>query len=173
VSALQTGANPQDGNPLCVAGARSGGLPPPVAWCRFRLGARAAHKPVYDSARHSVTRDGSATAAPAPQPNGESNPVGGTNNEAERTLRGAAQARATGRTNKTLQGARRQTILTSVLESLRLYLKTFTLASVLEELKRWWKTGQSCFTTLLKRLNLSVSDRLIINQILPNPTPSG
>jgi len=113
------------------------------------------------------------TAASVPQPNGESNPVGGTNNEAERTLRGAAQARTTGRTNKTLKGARRQTILTSVLESLRLYLKTFRLASVLEELKRWWKIGQSCFTTLLKQLHLSVPDEPIINQILPIPTPSG
>jgi transposase len=114
-----------------------------------------------------------ATAAPTLQPNGESSPVGGTNNEAERTLRGAAQARVTGRTNKTLQGARRQTILTSVLESLRLHLKTFTLPSVLEELKRWWEIGQSCFTTLLKRLDLRVSDKSIIDQILPNPTPSG
>ena len=37
------------------------------------------------------------------------------------------QARDTGRTNKTLVGARRQTIIVSVLESLRLYLPTFTL----------------------------------------------
>ena len=78
------------------------------------------------------------TAQPTEQPNGTTKPVDGTNNEAERTLRGAAQARVTGRTNKTLNGARRQTILTSVLESLRLYLPTFTLSSVLEELKRWW-----------------------------------
>jgi transposase len=113
------------------------------------------------------------TAAPLPQPNGVSHPVGGTNNEAERTLRGAAQARTTGRTNKTLQGARRQTILTSVLESLRLYLKTFTLGSVLEELERWWQRGQSCFTTLLKKLKLSVPEQPIIHQLLPHPTPSG
>jgi hypothetical protein len=113
------------------------------------------------------------TAAPAPQPNGVSNPVGGTNNEAERTLRGAAQARTTGRTNKTLQGARRQTILTSVLESLRLYLKTFTLTSVLAELERWWTSGQSCFTTLLKKLKLRLPAKPLIHQILPQPTPSG
>jgi hypothetical protein len=73
------------------------------------------------------------TAAPVKQPNGETQPVRGTNNEAERTLRSAAEARKTGRTSKTLAGARRQTILTSVLQSLRLYLPTFTLASVIAE----------------------------------------
>jgi transposase len=113
------------------------------------------------------------TAAPQPQPNGVSHPVGGTNNEAERTLRGAAQARTTGRTNKTLQGARRQTILTSVLDSLRLYLKTFTLTSVLAELQRWWAIGHSCFTTLLHKLKLRVPAQPIINQLIPHPSPSG
>jgi hypothetical protein len=56
------------------------------------------------------------TAEPAVQPNGVSHPVAGTNNEAERTLRGAAAARKTGRTSKTLVGARRQTIRVSVLD---------------------------------------------------------
>lgn len=73
------------------------------------------------------------TAKPVEQPNGATQPVGGTNNEAERTLRGPAQTRKTGRTSKTIAGARRQTILTSVLESLRLYLTSFTLSSVIEE----------------------------------------
>jgi hypothetical protein len=54
--------------------------------------------------------------------------------EAERTLRGAAEARKTGRTSKTEVGARRQTILVTVLQSLRLYLPHFTLAAVLEEM---------------------------------------
>jgi transposase len=40
-------------------------------------------------------------ATPAVTPNGEVKPVAGTNNEAERTLRGVAQARKTGRTSKT------------------------------------------------------------------------
>ena len=82
------------------------------------------------------------TAKPVEQPNGMTKPLDGTNNEAERTLRGAAEARKTGRTNKTMAGTRRQTILTSVLESLRLYLPTFTLPSVLEEMKRWWEPGE-------------------------------
>jgi hypothetical protein len=84
------------------------------------------------------------TAEAAAQPNGQRSPVAGTNNEAERTLRGTAEARKTGRTSKTLVGARRQTILVSVLESLRLYLPTFTLGGVMEEIKRWQQAGQSC-----------------------------
>jgi hypothetical protein len=110
------------------------------------------------------------TAAPVEQPNGISQPVDGTNNEAERTLRGAATARKTGRTNKTIDGARRQTILTTVLESLRLYLKTFTLTSVLDEMKRWWADGQSCFATLLKKLKLAPPEESILDRVLPRPS---
>ena len=110
------------------------------------------------------------TARPVELPDGTTKPVDGTNNESERTLRGAAQARLTGRTNKTINGARRQTILTSVLESLRLYLKTFTLANVLDELKHWWETGQSCFTRLLKKLKLTLPDKPVIDRILPKPS---
>ena len=110
------------------------------------------------------------TAKPTTQPNGTTKPVDGTNNEAERTLRGAAQARVTGRTNKTANGARRQTILTSVLESLRLFLPTFTLSSVLEELKRWWATGQSCFEKLVEKLKLTPPEQSVIDQILPGPS---
>ena len=47
------------------------------------------------------------TAAPVAMPQGTTQPVPGTNNEAERTLRGPAMARKTGRTNKTPAGAQR------------------------------------------------------------------
>jgi transposase len=110
------------------------------------------------------------TAKPTEQPNGTTKPVDGTNNEAERTLRGAAQARLTGRTNKTLNGARRQTILTSVLESLRLYLPTFTLSTVLDELKRWWATGRSCFAELLEALGHTPPEKSVVDQLLPGPS---
>lgn len=113
------------------------------------------------------------TAAPVQQPNGTTATVAGTNNEAERTLRGAAQARSSGRTNKTQAGARRQTIVTSVLESLRLYLPSFTLASVLAELRHWWAVGQSCFAKLLKKLKLDVSEEPILDRLFPSPSPSG
>src|SRR5450631_1714650 len=66
----------------------------------------------------------------------------------------AAGAREAGRTNKTLVGARRQTILVSVLESLRLHLPEFTLTRVMAEIARWWQAGQSCFTKLLKKMKL-------------------
>jgi transposase len=96
--------------------------------------------------------------------------VDGTNNEAERTLRNPATARKTGRTNKTIGGARRQTILTSILESLRLYLPTFTLSSVQEELERWRAAGQSCFTKLFKKLKLALPEQSILDRILPSPS---
>jgi hypothetical protein len=109
------------------------------------------------------------TAAPAAQPNGVSQPVAGTNNEAERTLRGPAEARKTGRTSKTQVGARRQTIIVSVLESLRLYLRTFTLASVIAEIDRWWQAGQSCFTKLLNRMKLQLPAQSILDKVMPVP----
>jgi len=108
------------------------------------------------------------TAPPSTQPNGISQPAAGTNNEAERTLRGAAQARATGRTNKTLVGARRQTVVSSVLESLRLYLPRFTLNSVLAEVQRWLKVGQSCFVALLNKLKLTPAESSVLDQVYPS-----
>jgi transposase len=109
------------------------------------------------------------TAKPVKQPNGETQQVGATNNEAERTLRSPAEARKTGRTNKTLAGARRQTILTSVLQSLRLYLPTFTLSSVIAEIHRWIEKGRSCFTVLLQKLKIPPPQQSVLDQVLPNP----
>jgi hypothetical protein len=109
------------------------------------------------------------TAEPVPQPNGETQRVGATNNEAERTLRSPAEARKTGRTTKSVGGARRRTVLTSVLESLRLYLPAFTLADVIAEVRRWAAAGQSCFTDLRDKLKLPAPARSILDQVLPNP----
>jgi transposase len=111
------------------------------------------------------------TAKPVEQPNGETQTVGATNNESERTLRKPAEARKTGRTSKTMHGARRQTIVTSVLESLRLYLTTFTLPSVIEEVQGWIATGRSCFEELLDKLGLSQPEQSTLDQLFP--TPSG
>jgi hypothetical protein len=94
------------------------------------------------------------TVEPVKKPNGETMLVSGTNNEAERTLRSPAQARGTGRTNKTVAGARRQTVIVSVLESLRQHLSTFTLSSVIEEIRRWSETGRSCFARWVEKLGL-------------------
>ena len=109
------------------------------------------------------------TAESAPAPNGQSEPVSGTNNEAERTLRDTATARKTGRTSKTLHGARRQTIIVSVLESLRLYLATFTLDSIIGEIDRWCQAGQSCFTRLLKKMKLPNPIVCVLDKVLPAP----
>lgn len=109
------------------------------------------------------------TAAPVKMPNGEATPVAGTNNEAERTLRSAAQARKTGRTSKTIRGARRQTILVSVLESVRRQLATFTLSSVIGEILHWSEAGRSCFAKLLKKLHLTPPGKSILDLVLPAP----
>jgi transposase len=97
-----------------------------------------------------------------------SNPaVAPTNNEAERTLRDPATARRVGRTNKTAKGARRQTIIYSVLESLRTQLPKFTLQGVLNEIASWTTNGASCFTRQLKAANLSIPDVPILDKIFP------
>jgi transposase len=110
------------------------------------------------------------TAKAVEQPNGEIHPVGGTNNEAERTLRNPATARKTGRTSKTIHGARRQTIVMSVLESLRLYLATFTLANVIEEVRGWLTAGRSCFEELLQSLGLARPKQSVLDKVLPSPS---
>jgi hypothetical protein len=109
------------------------------------------------------------TGEPATQPNGTCQPVAGTNNEAERTLRNPAAARDTGRANKTPVGARRQTVIVSVLESLRVYLKTFTLANVIAEIDCWRQAGESCFRKLLRKLKLKVPDQSILDRLIPIP----
>lgn len=78
----------------------------------------------------------------------------GTNNISERQLRDPAQDRATGQTNKTERGARRRTVITSVLDSLRAYVPKLTLKTALEELNRWHQTGISCFRRLVNTLKL-------------------
>jgi transposase len=110
------------------------------------------------------------TATPIQMPSGEATPVAGTNNEAERTLRSAATARKTGRTNKTLHGARRQTILVSVLESLRQQLTTFTLSSVIDEILHWSHAGLSCFAKLLAKLQLTPPSKSMLDLVLPVPS---
>jgi transposase len=110
------------------------------------------------------------TAAAVKTPNGQTSPVSGTNNEAERTLRSPAQARDTGRTNKTLRGARRRTVIVTVLESLRQYLATFTLSSVIDEIRRWSATGRSCFRKLARKLRLSPRDSAVLDLIYPKPS---
>jgi len=110
------------------------------------------------------------TAAAVTTPSGTTLPVSGTNNEAERTLREPARARDTGRTNKTLRGARRRTVNVSVLESLRQQLSTFTLSTVIAEVGRWYETGESCFARLLKKCKLSPPLESPLDLLFPAPS---
>jgi len=109
------------------------------------------------------------TAAAVTTPRGETMPVAGTNHEAERTLRSPARARATGRTSKTLHGARRRSVIVSVLESLRQHLPTFTLSHVIHEVRRWSETGVSCFAELLRQMQLTPPTQSLLDLVLPAP----
>jgi transposase len=71
--------------------------------------------------------------------------VEATNNKMERALRSPALDRKAGRTNRTVAGAHRRSVIVSVLESLRANLQTFTLTTVLQEVGRWMKEGISLF----------------------------
>jgi len=79
-----------------------------------------------------------------------------TNNLAERLQRSPAKDRDAGRTNKTASGARRRSVITSVLESLRVNLSPFTLSNVVEEATRWMREGISLFKQQLQEINPSV-----------------
>lgn len=108
------------------------------------------------------------TAPAAEMPNGQAMPIGGTNNEAERALRRPALARKTGCTNKTVRGARRRTVIVSVLESLRVHLSNFTLSAVIAEVQGWRQTGHSCFAKLLEQLKLPPPTSLL-HVLFPEP----
>lgn len=110
------------------------------------------------------------TAEAVKTPRGETVSVSGTNNESERTLRSPAQARDTGRTNKTLRGARRRTVIISVLESLRQHLATFSLSTVIEEIRCWSTAGESCFSKLAHRLRLSPGEKAVLDLLYPKPS---
>jgi hypothetical protein len=93
--------------------------------------------------------------------------VPGTNNESERTLRNPAKNRRTDQTTRSVHGARRRTILTSVLESLRTRLPVFDMPSVLGEVSEWYRTGASCFGRTLKKLGLLPLDYSPLDVLVP------
>ncbi len=75
--------------------------------------------------------------------------VEATNNRSEQQARNEAQSRKAARTSKTERGAKRRSIITSVLGSLKRVLPKFTLTSVLEEVSRWCEAGISRFRSAL------------------------
>ena len=96
--------------------------------------------------------------------------VEGNNNASERQLRGDATARKTGRTSKTPAGAKRQSIVSSVLQSIGKQIGELTLQGVISEVQRWCDEGKSCFQRQAEASGLSpppseasLLDRLILN----------
>ena len=92
--------------------------------------------------------------------------VEGNNNASERELRDDATARRTGRTSKTPSGAKRRSIISSVLRSIGKQVEAFTLASVIAEVKQWMIRGKSCFKELAskaaKQTTAGILDRLVL-----------
>lgn len=78
--------------------------------------------------------------------------VDATNNLPERLQRSPAKDRDAGRTSKTQNGARRRSVIVSVLESLRVNLPEFHLSSVVKEVHRWMKDGISLFRRHLQAI---------------------
>lgn len=78
--------------------------------------------------------------------------VEATNNVSERNGRREAEIRKGGRTSKTPEGARRRSIIITVLASLRTRFKKFSLSVMLSEVQRWWEQGYSIFESELQQL---------------------
>ncbi len=75
-----------------------------------------------------------------------------TNNRSEGNVRREAEIRKGGRTSKTEQGAKRRSIIMTVLASLNTRFKKFTLNDLLAEVKSWMEMGCSIFKLELSRL---------------------
>jgi transposase len=75
-----------------------------------------------------------------------------TNNRSEQNVRREAEIRKGGRTSKTEQGAKRRSIIMTVLATLNTRFKKFTLNDLLAEVKRWVEMGCSIFKLELSRL---------------------
>ena len=78
--------------------------------------------------------------------------VEATNNAPERELRKTSQARNTARTSQTAQGAKRRSVISSVLTSLRQSLSDVTLGGIVEEVSGWYRRGVSLFRQQLQEL---------------------
>jgi len=90
-----------------------------------------------------------------------------TNNRSERNVRKESETRKGGRTSKTAGGAKRRSIIMTVLGSLQTRLEKFTLGHLLEEVFRWVPSGRSLFTNELEEL------QQVRGSPEPMPQPSG
>ena len=78
--------------------------------------------------------------------------VEATNNRSERNVRREAEIRKGGRTSKSDQGAKRRSIIMTVLATLNTRFPKFTLDHLLSEVERWINDGCSLFQLELKGL---------------------
>ena len=79
-----------------------------------------------------------------------------TNNRSERNVRREAEIRKGARTSKTPAGAKRRSVIVTVLASLHTRIETFTLANMLAEIDRWLQTGRSIFEQELQSLQANI-----------------
>ena len=75
-----------------------------------------------------------------------------TNNRSERNARREAEIRKGARTSKTDAGAKRRSIIVTVLASLQTRLASFTLSNVLAEVGRCVDAGKSLFELELEAI---------------------
>lgn len=78
-----------------------------------------------------------------------------TNNRSERNVRCEAEVRKGGRTSKSKDGAKRRSIIMTVLMSLRTRFTKFTLTILLKEVDQWIEQGASVFEKELAELKMS------------------
>ncbi len=78
--------------------------------------------------------------------------VEATNNRSERNVRREAEIRKGGRTSKSDHGAKRRSIIMTVLATLNTRFPKFTLDHLLSEVKRWMNEGCSLFQLELEGL---------------------
>lgn len=95
--------------------------------------------------------------------------VEGTNNLMEREIRGSALDRKAGRTNKTAKGARRRSVIVSVLQSLRVNLANFSLTTVLAEVTSWMKQRLSLFAEQWRKVQ-EATKAAAKTTAIPEPT---
>jgi len=75
-----------------------------------------------------------------------------TNNVSERAVRREAEIRKGGRTSKTTAGAKRRSVIMTVLASLQTRFEKFTLDNLLSEIQCWLIQGRSVFELELAQL---------------------
>lgn len=75
-----------------------------------------------------------------------------TNNRSERNVRREAEIRKGGRTSKTTAGAKRRSVIMTVLASLQIRFEKFTLDNLLLEVECWLVQGRSIFELELVQL---------------------